>query len=224
MGKTILAALMMSFAVATATADEVIIGSVEKEISKDEVGSVSIYFLADVSMPSVNELLLDLHNIEMNYPNVKNIYLLISSYGGDMDAGYIAYQAIRSMPVPVTTINLSDVSSAATMLYCGGESRLGVDSSYFLLHPAKIRDSSWQDPTAISQLLQENKRYNSLFKKIYGSCTNFNDTEIEAFLNSESNRLYISQEEALFRKLSTGVIDKLPTSELVYTIRDDYSH
>ncbi|EEI47924.1 MAG TPA: Clp protease [Proteus vulgaris] len=63
------------------------------------------------------------------------IKIHISSQGGDIAAGFTAYNFLKSLPVNVTTHNISNVESIANIIYLAGSKRLINPMARFLLHP-----------------------------------------------------------------------------------------
>ena len=74
---------------------------------------------------------------------VKEIHLLISSSGGDVSAAVAGYNVLRALPIKLSTYNLGDVDSAASILFMAGRSRSCSPSSRFLFHQvrASIHDA-----------------------------------------------------------------------------------
>lgn len=66
-----------------------------------------------------------------------SLLIQISSVGGHLPASFTAYNFLRSLPIPVTTYNLGEISSAAILLYLAGEFRLAAPTSSFMLHGVK---------------------------------------------------------------------------------------
>ena len=60
--------------------------------------------------------------------------ILISSEGGDICSGFTAYSFIRTLPTPVTAINMGSVESMAVPFYLAADSRLAVKHARFMLH------------------------------------------------------------------------------------------
>lgn len=59
----------------------------------------------------------------------------ISSPGGDLVAGFTAYNFLKSLPIPVRTHNLSNVESVANIIFLAGSNRSGTPGCRFLFHP-----------------------------------------------------------------------------------------
>ena len=68
--------------------------------------------------------------------NSDPIYLYIDSPGGDVDAGYAIFDAIRFVNAPVYTIGLGLIASAGALILLAApkERRLGLPNSHYLIH------------------------------------------------------------------------------------------
>ena len=66
----------------------------------------------------------------------KPIYIYIDSPGGDADAGFAIFDMIRFIKVPVYTIGMGLVASAASiiLLAASKERRFGMPNSHYLIH------------------------------------------------------------------------------------------
>lgn len=64
--------------------------------------------------------------------------ILISSTGGETTSAFTAYNYLRGLNVEITTFNVGNVDSAATVLYCAGSKRYSLPNTRFLLHGASV--------------------------------------------------------------------------------------
>ena len=55
----------------------------------------------------------------------------MSSTGGALEEGFSLYSLLRSIPLPVTTVNMGMVASIANVPFLAGERRLAVPHAYF---------------------------------------------------------------------------------------------
>ena len=69
---------------------------------------------------------------------IESLIVNINSEGGEVTYGVALYNYLKSMPFPVYTHNLGDVSSAAVLLYLAGETRTAAPNSRFMIHPLTI--------------------------------------------------------------------------------------
>lgn len=176
------------------------ISTIKKEgIKRESVESVKITFTGIVGVKSVTELLTTLDETNNTYPSLRGIY--INSPDGNMNSGYVAYEAIKGTAVPVTTINSVYVASAATPLYCAGKERLAMPLANFILHPASTNAQGSLQPDQLEQLKQSVDDSNRLFRLIYQQCTNFSVKEINNMLYSENNYKELNVAEAINRKM-----------------------
>ena len=65
---------------------------------------------------------------------VSTINLLISSPGGNVYAGLMAYNFLKGCPAEVMTHNINTCDSIAGVIYAAGDRRLSVPHGRFLLH------------------------------------------------------------------------------------------
>lgn len=181
--------------------------------------AAKIFYTAPVEPNLISDLVYALDDININYPHLKKIYLYLNSDGGDMDSGQIAYWAVKSSKIPVTTVNLSMVGSSATIIFCGAEERLSLPGGKFLLHASSLTGSEGLlRPDDIDNLKKESQMYNQVFFDTYKQCTHYSDQEISRFLHSEGTRLLLTADEVKDKKLISGMADKIEQTPISYHI------
>lgn len=186
-----------------------------------DVSTIKIVYSASVTNTSVADLMKALDGITMNYPNAKAVSLYINSPGGDMDAGYAAYSVVKNFSLPLETVNLSQVASAATLMYCASQNRRSMPDAIFLLHPAALtmhNVSGELKPNDIKTLSQSLSIGNNLFTAIYKDCTKYDSEALESILSSESNRKLLYYHEAQTQGLITQTNTEIKPVDVAYYI------
>lgn len=196
-----------------------------KEISpKEEVGKkteANVYFTSEVSKKSITDLVAVLDQVRINHSGIEKINLLINSPGGNMDAGIQAYWSLKSYPLPIHAINVGDVSSAATFLYCAADVRSALPGATFLLHPAAaMGQAGYIKPDVIERERKSLAESNLFFSRVYEKCTNLDSNEIKDMLKAEYNSKFLNTREAEKIGLSSDTIEKIPLSAASFFIQD----
>ncbi|MDJ6543519.1 ATP-dependent Clp protease proteolytic subunit [Salmonella enterica] len=192
-------------------------------IKPEDIHSVKIVYDADVNPAQITELSAVLDEINNTYTALKQIDLYINSYGGNMDDGYVGYQAVKASTIPVKTINSGMVASSATLIYCGGTSREMAPAASFMLHPAKALNTKndYVSPSEINTLKKESYQANNYFYSIYSTCTSIKKDKIENILYSEDNSDYIYSEQARNISLANKIETGIKTTQISYYITSD---
>lgn len=73
-------------------------------------------------------------NLNNKEPEKNPIKLYITSYGGDMEAGLLAYDLIKLSQFPIHTYIYGYAASSATFLFLAGKSRYMTKHSKLLIH------------------------------------------------------------------------------------------
>ncbi|ARF09519.1 Clp protease [Indivirus ILV1] len=104
-----------------------------------------IFFKTEVTQNSVEKLIKIIESKIRKYKKVSShkmiksakpnpLYLHITSYGGDLLAGFRAVDAIRRSEIPIYTIVDGYAASAATLMSIVGKKRYMTPNSYMLIH------------------------------------------------------------------------------------------
>lgn len=80
-----------------------------------------------------------------------HVAVAISSPGGDVQAAFALYNTLLGLPVHVTMHNLGIVSSAANVVFVGGDTRLAAPDASFNFHAPTITLNGDFDATALRQ-------------------------------------------------------------------------
>lgn len=195
---------------------------VNNAVAPQAVDAVKVFYTGAVNQEKVMALASVIDEINQKYTSAKNIYLYISSNGGDIDSGNIGYQLVKSSPIPVTTINVSSVISSATLIYCGAQNRLVMDNTDFLLHAPKVVTSIKNEvpENVINDEHEWSATFRGMFKHIYKTCTNLSDDQIDKVTYSEDNHMLLNSTAALNIKIATGEQKEIKPTEASFYIFD----
>lgn len=90
----------------------------------------------------------------------KPIVLWISSNGGDDSFGFVLYDIISSLSVPVITVATGNVMSSAVTVYLAGTKRFATPNCLFMIHPSKFSEDG-----SYTQLFHSMKFYKKVEEK-----------------------------------------------------------
>lgn len=192
----------------------------KEDLKSTDVTTAKIVFHAEVQPREIMELVAALDEINVTYPAVKTISLYINSGGGRMDSGYMAYEAIKNSGIPVDTVGIGFVGSAATMMFCAGKNRLSTPLTAYMVHPVGISndDTGYIRPNQIDQMQKVSRSYSRVFRKVYKDCLQMRNEELESVLYSEDHIKYFSTDEVITMKMATGRAAGIRATDVSYFI------
>ena len=111
---------------------------------------------------------------------VKQVYLLLSTAGGNVREGFNLYNVLRGMPFELVTHNVGNVDSIGSVIFLSGSKRYATQHSTFMFHGIGFTAQQQQrfEPKdleeRLSGLLSDQKRIGSLISQH----TKVSETEI----------------------------------------------
>jgi ATP-dependent protease ClpP protease subunit len=104
-----------------------------------------IYYRADVSIENIDLLLKLIREYKETVHNIKSdpictnytplpLYIHITTYGGDLYAGFLAYDYIKNSTLDIITVAEGYVASAGTLMTLAGKTRLIQRSAIMMIH------------------------------------------------------------------------------------------
>lgn len=136
-----------------------------------------IQFYADVTEITTNALL-DFINgnvfaAKKSGQKIEELIIQVASYGGLADRGILVYNTLRQLGIPIKTIGMSNVDSAAISIFCAGDKRYAMRSCRFLIHESRIPSASELDDSRLDELSKLNRILNSESARIVAkTCSN----------------------------------------------------
>lgn len=124
-----------------------------------------VQFYADVNEKSTNDLLNwvneEIFNARKANDTIEGLFIQIASYGGSADRGILVYNTLRHLGIPITTIGMSNVDSAAISIFCAGNKRFAMRSCRFLIHEASIPIATNLDTANLHEMSEVNQIINT---------------------------------------------------------------
>lgn len=103
-------------------------------LAKKFLKTRQILLSGEINEENAEKIIRQLFTLEAD--NSDPIYIYIDSPGGDVDAGFAIFDAIRFVNAPVYTIGMGLIASAAALILLASpkERRLGLPNSHYLIH------------------------------------------------------------------------------------------
>jgi len=140
--------------------------------------------------------------------NIKKLRILISSPGGDVDSAIRIYSYLKALSIEIETIALSQIDSAANIIYSAGAKRIAIKGCRFFLHEGTFTTGT--QTTTLHNHEEVLAIFKELLKKhinILAKETGKEDKEINKLLQRSS---ILSAEEAKKLGLVHEILEKLP--------------
>lgn len=163
-----------------------------------------------IDINTAQNLIIYLNN-QIYSSNIKKLKLIISSNGGDVDSAIRIYSYLKALSIEVETIALSQIDSAANIIYVAGSNRIAIKGCRFFLHEGTFSTGS---QTATLHVHEEVLSiFKELLKKHVGILskeTGKKEKEIRKLLQEST---ILTAEKAKDIGLVHEILEKLPLSK-----------
>jgi ATP-dependent Clp protease protease subunit len=172
---------------------------------------ILINFFANVNETSINQMInfvtQNIFNAQSQKIEMKDLELIIqiASNGGSSDHGLLAYNYLKQLDVKKTTINMSNVDSAAVLIFCAGDERYSTDISRFTLHEAITTVQGAFNSEKIHEIANLNKRITDDYIKVIQKVTG---QKIKQLSNKIKDGYVLDTQEAIKIKLATKILNE----------------
>lgn len=145
--------------------------------------------------------------------DIKKLKLIISSSGGDVDSAIRIYAYLKASPIEIETIALSQIDSAANIIYAAGNKRVAIKGCRFFLHEGTFTSAA-QTTTlhnheeAVLIFRELLKRHVQILSKTIGKT----EDEIKKLLTAST---VLNDEEAKKLGFVNEILERLPLSKQV---------
>ena len=125
-----------------------------------------VIFTAEINPTTVEKLTAVM--VQAAKKLVKEVYLAISTPGGQVQAGITLYNTLSALPFDLTVHNIGNVDSIGNVVFLAGKSRYASESATFLFHgvgidvkgPIRIEEQYARD--RLDSLLSDQQRMGSI--------------------------------------------------------------
>ena len=100
---------------------------------QQQLDTFYVSFIDGIDNAKVQQIMTICSNILDQY-NPLNIYFMISSGGGDVDAGIALYNFLKALPVQIVMHNIGTIDSIANVVFLAGDERYASSHTSFLFH------------------------------------------------------------------------------------------
>lgn len=143
--------------------------------------------------------------------NIKKLKIILSSNGGDVDSAIRIYSYLKALSIEIETVALSQIDSAANIIYAAGSKRVAIKGCRFFLHEGTFTNGS---QTATLHVHEEALTiFKELMKKHVGILskeTGKKEKEINKLLHEST---ILTAEKAKELGLVHEILEKLPLTK-----------
>jgi len=171
-------------------------------------GTAIINFVAYVDDETMADLAMTAQNAVIG--GADRIRINISSQGGSVYAMQFAVNVLKTLGVPVETVAMSHIASAAIALYCAGEDRYMADGATLYLHQQR-GFAEIQEKTAAA-MLRSHRLSSHWYEDLIRNCTK-SDAD-RALLDYSSRDVVIDKKQATELGMTTAAMTDMPKGEI----------
>lgn len=171
---------------------------------------VEISLMGRIDVERIEKIQREITEALKTHPN-EEITLILSSPGGGLGPALAFYEWVRLKNIPLTTIAIGEVSSAAVIVFLAGKKRLATTHTFFCLHKGGTLKEDiilflkrFIDPKRSQEEREGWKIYRKTKVEIYKKETKLPEKEIKRAL---SGFLYLNPQEAKERGLISEIIN-----------------
>lgn len=160
--------------------------------------------MSEVSNQSIRPIIEWIIEENLATKKKKKLTLIISSPGGDLSAGFALIDTIKGSSIPINTIGIGTIASAALMIFMAGEkgNRILTPNTTILSH--QYSSGSIGKEHELFGAIKEFELASSRIVEHYKKCTGLSDKKIRDELLPATD-VYLTAQEA--KKL--GICDKI---------------
>lgn len=167
-----------------------------------------IFLEGDINYNSASELIKKLM-ILLNEDPEKAISIYINSDGGEVGAGLMIYNNLKSVKSEIYLYGMETVASMAAIIFAGGQKgrRLLLPNTEVMIHEPKIIGSLYGNAEAVKKTADSIAETKSLTVRLLASDTKKKVKEIEAVL--AMGDYFMNANEAVEFGIADGIVESI---------------
>ena len=167
-----------------------------------------IFLEGDINYNSASELIKKLM-ILLNEDSEKAISIYINSDGGEVGAGLMIYNNLKSVKSEIYLYGMETVASMAAIIFGGGQKgrRLLLPNTEVMIHEPKIIGSLYGNAEAVKKTADSIAETKSLTVRLLASDTKKKVKEIEAVL--AMGDYFMNANEAVEFGIADGIVESI---------------
>lgn len=165
----------------------------------------SLYIIGPINKESLDKFVGQFH-VLLSRNQTESITVYITSGGGSARFGLALFEIIRIAPVPVYTVAVGGVDSAALLPFVAGQKRFTTKQTFFTFHPNSFSSEDMITVDELQQIARDTKRYFELYSEIIAERTNekMNKNDV---INLQKDFITLTAHEALEKGITHEIIN-----------------
>lgn len=170
---------------------------------------IYITFLHGVQAPTVRALLNTIQQILDTEGGRPHIYLLLATPGGSVDEGIMLFNALRALPIQLTTHNIGNVDSIGNVVFLAGSKRIANPNATFMWHGIgfDVMGPQRLELKNVRDMLDGIEAHTARMSSTIAGCTGLTQEEIHSlFLNASTKDAAYAKEKGLAHEIGEAKV------------------
>ena len=145
--------------------------------------------------------------------DIKKLKIILSSNGGDVDSAIRIYSYLKSLSIEIEIIALSQIDSAANIIYAAGNKRIAIKGCRFFVHEGTFTNANQTATLHVhEEILLIFKELMKRHIKILSEGTGISEKEIMKLLKEST---ILTAERAKELGIVHEIVEKIPLTRQV---------
>ncbi len=165
--------------------------------------TVYLNFFDAIDPPKVNKFIQFCSDAINNY-NPDELYIFMSSGGGDVDSGFVLYNYLTALTgkIRITVHNTGNIDSIANVIFMAGQTRYAAPNAAFLFHGVAMNCNGAFTRTMLTETLSRCIGMENRISQTISSKSKLTDAEIEIlFKQGEGKDVHFALEKEIIHEI-----------------------